>query len=81
MAVAVANEICGQYDFVPDEILSQWVANNYVVGGILAWLQIPNDIGNALLMEIEVHAQDHVSVTGFITPAERETMLAQPACF
>ena len=37
MSVVVDNEIYNQYEFVPDEIISQWAVNNYVVGGILAW--------------------------------------------
>ena len=76
---AVASEIYNQFDFVPDSQLHVFAEAGYSVGSTPEWLLIPTDIGNAMLTEIDVNANAHVSELSYITPAEWETMLANPS--
>ena len=67
-----------QHDFVPTEVLDHWSSNGNTVGDIMSWLQVPNELGNAVLGNLEAHASAHCSVLSYVTPEEWEQLLAAP---
>ena len=53
-----------------------WFSGGNKVGAIFEWLQIPQNIANAVMQTVGTQAQDHVSVISYISPGEWEGMLA-----
>ena len=70
------NGMYEQPDFVPQELIMQFMAAGNMVQPIFEWLQIPYDAGAAMMAAVGGALIDHISCISHIIPADWEGLFA-----
>ena len=60
-----------QHDLLPAAMPEYWASTGNTVGNIMTWLNVPTDMGNVALTNLEAAATDHCSALSYVLPRNR----------